>query len=193
MRSTSSSRSNLRPADKGEHAERSGACLTIRIELYIVDNESAPIMSSSYGVCELQLGSENASVNKIYQQGATEGISIVVSAGDQGPAGCSARSADTPDNVGLQVNGFASGSSRQERASGCLRNRRRHIWEVESPSAKVADPDEFRCSGIPFRQGMSLRLEPHFKFIIGAEGSDDLRLRLGICVAKRRGSIHSLR
>jgi subtilase family serine protease len=75
---------------------------------YIVDNESAPIMSSSYGVCELQLGSENASVNKIYQQGATEGISIVVSAGDQGSAGCSARSADTPDNVGLQVNGFAS-------------------------------------------------------------------------------------
>jgi subtilase family serine protease len=65
-------------------------------------------MSSSYGVCELQLGSENASVNKIYQQGATEGISIVVSAGDQGSAGCSARSADTPDNVGLQVNGFAS-------------------------------------------------------------------------------------
>ena len=75
---------------------------------------------------------------------------------------------------------------------GCLRNRRRHIWEVQSPSAKVADLDEFRCSGIPFRQRIALRLEPHFKFIFGAECSDDLRLRLGLCVGKR-GSIHSLR
>ena len=75
---------------------------------YIVDNESAPIMSSSYGECELQLSSLNASVNKIYQQGATEGISIFVSAGDQGSAGCSARTPDKPDNIGLQVNGFAS-------------------------------------------------------------------------------------
>ncbi len=75
---------------------------------YIVDNETAPIMTSSYGVCELQLGSSNASANMIYQQGVTEGISIFVSAGDQGSAGCSARSAKTPDSVGLQVNGFAS-------------------------------------------------------------------------------------
>src|SRR5277367_2066034 len=95
---------------------------------------------------------------------------------------------------GWQLPAFThSAAVGQERASGCLRNRRRHIWELESPSAKVADPDEFRCSGIPFRQGMSLRLEPHFKFIIGAEGSDDLRLQLGLCVAKRRGNIHSLR
>ncbi|MEA3142178.1 MAG: hypothetical protein QOK23_4347 [Gammaproteobacteria bacterium] len=56
-------------------------------------------------------------------------------------------------------------------------NRRRYIWEVESPSAKVADMDKFRCSGVPFRQAMSLHLEPKFKFIIGAEHSDDLRLR----------------
>jgi hypothetical protein len=34
--------------------------------------------------------------------------------------------------------------------------------------------EKFRCSGVPFRQGMSLRLEPKFKFIIGAEDSDDL-------------------
>src|SRR5277367_4665814 len=76
--------------------------------------------------------------------------------------------------------------------SSWWRNRRRHIWEVESPSAKVAEPNEFRCSGIPFRQGTSLRLEPHFKFIIGAESSEDLRLRLGFCIAKRQGSIRSI-
>ena len=40
---------------------------------------------------------------------------------------------------------------------------------------------------------MSLRLEPDFKFVIGAEDSEDLRLRLGFCVANRGGSIQSLR
>ena len=78
-------------------------------------------------------------------------------------------------------------------AQGALAERRRQIREVESPSAKVAEPDKFRCSGVPFRQAMSLRLEPHFKFIIGAEESEDRRLRLGICVGDRRGSIHILR
>ena len=81
----------------------------------------------------------------------------------------------------------------QERASGALAERRRYTWEVESPSAKVAESDKFRCSGVPFRQAMSLRLEPNFKFIIGAEDSEDLRLRLGVCVGNRRGSIHILR
>jgi hypothetical protein len=75
---------------------------------------------------------------------------------------------------------------------GHLRTRRRYSWEVESLSAKVAEPDKFCCSGVPFRQGMSLRLEPHFKFVIGAENSEDLRLPLGVCVGKRRGSIHNL-
>jgi hypothetical protein len=87
----------------------------------------------------------------------------------------------------------AAASPAQERASGALAESAPLHWEVESPSAKVAEPDKFRCSGVPFRQGMSLRLEPHFKFIIGAEDSEDLRLRLGLCVGKRRGSIHSLR
>jgi len=67
------------------------------------------------------------------------------------------------------------------------------LHEVQSLSAKVAQPDEFRCSDIPFRQGMSLRFEPDFKFVIGAEDREDLRLRLGLCVGKRQGSIQSLR
>ncbi len=77
---------------------------------YIVDNETAPIMSASYGVCELKLGtSGNALVNSAWQQGATEGISIFVSAGDQGSAGCTGQGTpDSADTYGLQVNGFAS-------------------------------------------------------------------------------------
>jgi hypothetical protein len=83
-------------------------------------------------------------------------------------------------------------SPAQDPASGDWRNRRRYIREVESPSAEVADVDKFRCSGVPIWQAMSLRLQPIFKFFIGAEDSDDLRLRLGLCVWKRRGSTHIL-
>lgn len=75
---------------------------------------------------------------------------------------------------------------------GSLRNRRRDMWETECPSAKAAESDEFRCSDVAFRQAMSLRLEPHPKFIIGAEDSEDLRLRFVRCVGKRRTIIHSL-
>ena len=78
---------------------------------FIIDNEVAPIMSASYGECELNLGTAgNAAFNKIWQQGATEGISIFESAGDQGSAGCSNSDEAGPnaDIVGLQVNGIAS-------------------------------------------------------------------------------------
>jgi subtilase family serine protease len=78
---------------------------------YIIDNETAPIMSASYGDCELNLGvAGNQAYNAVWQQGATAGISIFESAGDQGSAGCS--DSDTagpnPDVYGLEVNGMAS-------------------------------------------------------------------------------------
>ena len=78
---------------------------------YIIDNETAPIMSASYGECELGLGTTgNAAFNKMWQQGATEGISIFISSGDQGSAGCTSSDAAKPnaDTYGLQVNGMAS-------------------------------------------------------------------------------------
>ena len=78
---------------------------------YIIDKEVAPIMTASYGECELGLGAAgNAAINKIWQQGATEGISIFESSGDQGSAGCSNSDQAGPnaDQVGLQVNGIAS-------------------------------------------------------------------------------------
>jgi subtilase family serine protease len=78
---------------------------------YIIDNEVAPIMSASYGECELNLGKTgNAAINAIWQQGATSGISIFESSGDQGSAGCSNsdEAGPTADQTGLQVNGIAS-------------------------------------------------------------------------------------
>jgi subtilase family serine protease len=78
---------------------------------YIVDHVTAPVMSASYGECELGLGtSGNAAYNKIWQQGAAEGISIFESAGDQGSAGCESQDTAAPNaaSTGLQVNGMAS-------------------------------------------------------------------------------------
>jgi hypothetical protein len=75
---------------------------------YIVSNKTAPIMSASYGICELDLGTAaNQFFNSVTQQGATEGISIFISSGDQGSAGCDFHNT-TPDSIGLAVNGVAS-------------------------------------------------------------------------------------
>ena len=78
---------------------------------YVINHNVAPIMTASYGVCEFSLGSSgNAALNSIWQQGATQGISIFVSAGDQGSAGCSSQNGAAPnaDSTGMQVNGLAS-------------------------------------------------------------------------------------
>ena len=79
--------------------------------LYIIDNQVAPIMSSSYGSCELFLGTAgNSFFNSLWQQAAAEGISAFVSSGDQASAGCDDNSQNTPFYAvdGVQVNGIAS-------------------------------------------------------------------------------------
>jgi subtilase family serine protease len=78
---------------------------------YIIDNKVAPIMSGSYGACESELGTAgNSAFNGIYKQGAAEGISIFISAGDQGATGCdkSGQAGPVYAMQGLQVNGLAS-------------------------------------------------------------------------------------
>jgi Pro-kumamolisin, activation domain/Bacterial Ig-like domain (group 3) len=80
--------------------------------LYIVDNDLAPIMSESYGECELGLGTAgNQFANNLWRQAAAEGITVFVSSGDSGSAGCdfySGGSAPEPAQYGLEVNGLAS-------------------------------------------------------------------------------------
>ena len=76
---------------------------------YIIDNLVAPIMSTSYGQCEAFLGTaENAFFSSIYQQAAAEGITVFVSSGDNGPAGCDYPENYFPAQNGLNVNGLAS-------------------------------------------------------------------------------------
>ncbi len=79
--------------------------------VYIVDNNLAPVMSESYGFCELGLGTTgNQFFNTLWQQAAAQGITVLISAGDNGAAGCDDFNAQSPApaQFGLRVSGFAS-------------------------------------------------------------------------------------
>ena len=76
---------------------------------YIVDNNVAPVMSDSYGSCEANLGTNgNAFYNALWQQAAAEGITVSVSAGDNGSAGCDNPNSETSAADGIAVSGLAS-------------------------------------------------------------------------------------
>lgn len=75
--------------------------------LYIVDNNLAPVMSESYGACELDMGTAgNQFYNQLWQQAAAQGITVLVSSGDSGSAVCDRNEAIATQ--GLAVNGIAS-------------------------------------------------------------------------------------
>ncbi len=77
-----------------------------------LDDNQVAILSVSYGACEAYLGAAgNQSYNNLYEQAAAQGITVLASAGDSGPAGC-----DPPPNssgtgaasYGFFVSGLAS-------------------------------------------------------------------------------------
>ena len=75
--------------------------------LYIVDHNLAGVMSESYGQCELGLGTAgNQFYNQLWQQAAAQGITVFISTGDNGSAGCDF--GDGSAQFGLAVNGIAS-------------------------------------------------------------------------------------
>lgn len=83
--------------------------------VYIVNNMSPipAILSYSYGECELGLGtSGNTFYNNLWSQAAGEGITVLISTGDSGSAGCDSvnphASGAQPAQYGLAVNGVAS-------------------------------------------------------------------------------------
>jgi len=82
-------------------------------ESYVVNHQTASILSSSYGVCELGNGTAgNVEYYNLWQSAASEGIAVFVAAGDGGASECD----DGGDSVGnpysaqfgLAVNGLAS-------------------------------------------------------------------------------------
>jgi subtilase family serine protease len=80
----------------------------LAIENLVNSSAPPPIISVSYGFCEVDNGAtENASFNKIYQQAASEGISVFVATGDSGPTDCASSTA-SGTTYGIGINGWAS-------------------------------------------------------------------------------------
>jgi subtilase family serine protease len=76
--------------------------------LYAVNNYAAPIITLSYGSCEAGMGSSELSFyNALWKQAASQGQSVMVSAGDSSAAGC-----DNPNSssavYGRAINGLCS-------------------------------------------------------------------------------------
>ncbi len=86
--------------------------------LYIVDNDPgvngipASVLSESFGECEpLLTANGNIFYNSLWQQAAAEGITVAVSSGDSGSAGCDPDPSGLSPNAaidGLAVSGIAS-------------------------------------------------------------------------------------
>jgi hypothetical protein len=77
--------------------------------LFVIDNNAADVMSLSFGQCEANLGTGgNQFFNALWQQAAAQGISVTVSAGDPGSAGCDDFTSVTTASTGLAISGIAS-------------------------------------------------------------------------------------
>ncbi len=85
---------------------QSGLNLAIQRAL---DDNTASILNVSFGLCEAAFGAAaNQQVYNYWQQAAAQGISVTVSTGDSGSAGCDDQNTETAAYFGLQVNGLAS-------------------------------------------------------------------------------------
>jgi subtilase family serine protease len=74
-----------------------------------VDDNAIDILSISFGACESAIGtSGNQLILEISEQAAAQGISVTVSAGDNGSAGCDDFDTATAAQFGLAVSGLAS-------------------------------------------------------------------------------------
>jgi hypothetical protein len=68
----------------------------------------APVMSLSFGNCEANLGTSNAFLSNLWEQAAAQGITVMVSTGDSGSAGCDDDNTQYYAVLGQAVSGFAS-------------------------------------------------------------------------------------
>jgi hypothetical protein len=76
---------------------------------YIVDNNLAGVLSESFGQCEQNLGvAGNQFYNALWEQAAAQGITVILSSGDGGSAGCDNFNSQQTAKQGLAVSGFAS-------------------------------------------------------------------------------------
>jgi len=68
----------------------------------------APVMSLSFGSCEAGLGSSNGFLSNLWEQAAAQGMTVMVSSGDNGSAGCDNDNSQDYAVSGQAVSGWAS-------------------------------------------------------------------------------------
>jgi subtilase family serine protease len=86
-------------------AATDGVLLSAR---YIVNRNLAPVLSVGFGLCEAALGAAgNSFLNSLWQQAAAQGMTVVVSSGNSGAAGCD-DAASAKAVGGAAVNGLSS-------------------------------------------------------------------------------------
>jgi subtilase family serine protease len=74
---------------------------------WIVNHAAASVVSVSYGSCEQEMGAaELAFYNSLWEQAASQGMSVFVASGDAGAAGCSSPTAVAAS--GTAVNGLCT-------------------------------------------------------------------------------------
>jgi len=74
---------------------------------YIVNHATAPVVSVSYGTCEREMdATELAFYNNLWEQAASQGMSVFVASGDAGAAGCQSGSSTT--GTSAAVNGLCT-------------------------------------------------------------------------------------
>jgi len=74
-----------------------------------IDDNQVDILNISFGGCEAEQGtSGNQYITNLWQQAAAQGISLTVSSGDSGSAGCDNPNTENQASLGLAVNALAS-------------------------------------------------------------------------------------
>ncbi|HET6168822.1 MAG TPA: Ig-like domain repeat protein [Terracidiphilus sp.] len=74
-----------------------------------LDDNQADILNVSFSACESQIGAAaNQYISNLWEQAAAQGISVTVSTGDSGSAGCDNPNTETVAANGLAVNGISS-------------------------------------------------------------------------------------
>ena len=74
-----------------------------------LDDNEADILNVSFGACESQIGTAgNQYISDLWEQAAAQGISVTVSTGDAGSAGCDNPNTETMAGGGLAVNGVGA-------------------------------------------------------------------------------------
>ena len=81
--------------------------LTLAMERAVYSN-IAPVISLSFGGCELNQGGFNAFISSLWEQAAAQGVTVLVSSGDAGSADCDDDNSQDYAVLGQAVNGLAS-------------------------------------------------------------------------------------